>query len=1056
MKTNFTFYLKSSLMVLFLGLGLSSWGQGLETFDNATALPTGTNYGNGTFVGENGITWSYIHAISSNNSNGNFSIDSSGIILRRSDEPSSISATIQGGIGSFSVDTRKAFTGNTQRKLELVINGTVIEQFQPTFASGTDATIIPFEVEDINIEGEFTLELRMFGATGNQQITLDNIEWTGYIGTPCTPSNLTFTNATVTADLADGNTFTQTATSLNATTAIAYESSDEAVATVNATTGEVSLVGLGTATITATQAAGEHNATEYCAGTATYELTVISTEPVLTVSTNSLSLTGFEGGAATTENITVEGLNLTGDIALALSGDANFSINPTSLSSTGGELTITYTPSATPATHSATLTVSNGLLSEVITLSGVTNEMPEAPAVCGLEDFTNAVDLPTGTIYGGGTFTGNNDIVWNYHGQSAGDYEIDGNGFLLRRASDSYLEVTIPDGVGEFSFDYRKAYTGNSSRQLELLINGVQVATSPTFGATPTGEDSTVYTFTHNVNVEGEVTIRIKLTGDATTNRHTTIDNITWTCYSATPSPVTWTGTAWINGTPSIDEDVVIEGDLFVGTDVASFEAKTLTVASTGSVYIESGNSVTVAGAIDNQAGANNFIVESGANLVQTDDVDNTGDITVEVKAMTEWFGYNMFSSPVAGQTFAGFSPDNGDEVYTYNFTDDTDHGYDTASGTVFQEGLGYLFAAPYNGFPQGVLTEFTGEFVGVPHNGTVSIPVGYSFTALGNPYPSAIDAQDFLAANSNVGTLYFWTNAHFYNSVSENYEGNNYATFTSLTGTGTAGFPVSDNLTIEAGQGFLASVNAGNVVFDNAMRVGLSNGQFYKTMEQEKHILWLNLANENNMLNQIAIGYADGATEGVDAQIDGKMFGYAGSALYSIITGEQDAYAIQGRSLPFTNTDAVALGFRAAQAGTYTVSLADFNGLFANGQDIYLKDNATQTYHDLKDGAYTFVSEQGVFESRFEVVYQADGELSTNVPTLDNSWIVYSQDNGLQIEAQGFELKEVSVYDMLGRLIYTNQATGTSHAISNIANGVLIVKVITTDNQVLTRKTAK
>src|SRR5690554_6044598 len=177
---------------------------------------------------------------------------------------------------------------------------------------------------------------------------------------------------------------------------------------------------------------------------------------------------------------------------------------------------------------------------------------------------------------------------------------------------------------------------------------------------------------------------------------------------------------------------------------------------------------------------------------------------------MTEWFGYNMFSSPVAGQTFAGFSPDNGDEVYTYAFTNDTEHNYTDATGTVFEEGLGYLFAAPYNGFPQGVLTEFTGEFVGVPNNGNVSIPVAYSFTALGNPYPSAIDANDFLDANANVGTLYFWTNAHFYNSAAGTYAGNNYATFTALTGTGTDGFPMSNNLTIEAGQGFIAAVNAG------------------------------------------------------------------------------------------------------------------------------------------------------------------------------------------------------------------------------------------------------
>ncbi len=158
---------------------LSVWigfAQGSETFDNATDLPTGTNYGDGFFVGENGVTWNYVHC----QSMGNFPIDGIGILLRRANEPSSISATLQGGIANFSVDTRKAFTGSAQRKLELVINGVVIQQFQPTYGAGEDATVVPFVVEDINIEGTFTLELRMFGANGNQQIVLDNITWTGY------------------------------------------------------------------------------------------------------------------------------------------------------------------------------------------------------------------------------------------------------------------------------------------------------------------------------------------------------------------------------------------------------------------------------------------------------------------------------------------------------------------------------------------------------------------------------------------------------------------------------------------------------------------------------------------------------------------------------------------------------------------------------------------------------------------------------------------------------------------------------------------------------------
>lgn len=179
---------------------LSVWigfAQGSETFDNATDLPTGTTYGDGSFVGNDGITWNYIHAQSAVN----YPIDGEGILFRRANEPSSISATIDGGIGNFSVDTRKAFTGSGQRKLELVINGVVIEQFEPAFPNGGSDTVFPFVVEDINIEGTFTLELRLFGANGNQQIVLDNIEWTGYAPiNPCDELEILTTTSDSTCD----------------------------------------------------------------------------------------------------------------------------------------------------------------------------------------------------------------------------------------------------------------------------------------------------------------------------------------------------------------------------------------------------------------------------------------------------------------------------------------------------------------------------------------------------------------------------------------------------------------------------------------------------------------------------------------------------------------------------------------------------------------------------------------------------------------------------------------------------------------------------------------
>src|SRR5690606_24763649 len=291
MSTNYLKTLwKSSVMVLFLCLGLSSWGQTItEDFEAQTVLTS--NYENGSFIGADGVTFTYVHS----RDEGDYSIDGKGIMLRRADEPSSIEFTLPNGVSNLSFDDRKAFTGGSERQLEVVVNG-VEEYVTPGFSSGSgaDATVYTFN-EYIDEAGPVTIEITYPTGTadGNRQITIDNISWTEPLSS-CEASNIAFTNTTVEKDLLDPS-FTQTATSLNATTAITYESSDELVATVNATTGEVTLVGIGTATITATQEAGEHSGVAYCAGTATYDVVVTTSAPLLTVSTDNVSFTGFAG-----------------------------------------------------------------------------------------------------------------------------------------------------------------------------------------------------------------------------------------------------------------------------------------------------------------------------------------------------------------------------------------------------------------------------------------------------------------------------------------------------------------------------------------------------------------------------------------------------------------------------------------------------------------------------------------------------------------------------------------------------------------------------------------
>jgi len=330
-------------------------------------------------------------------------------------------------------------------------------------------------------------------------------------------------------------------------------------------------------------------------------------------------------------------------------------------------------------------------------------------------------------------------------------------------------------------------------------------------------------------------------------------------------------------------------------------------------------------------------------------------------------------------------------------------------------------------------------------------------FNAIGNPYPSPIDGDELLG--TGVSGLYFWTNANV-PDTNGNYQLNNWAYYTQAGGTGVQIGGIGDQIQapngiIQPGQGFVIGTteDANEITFTNEMRMG-NNGMFFRQMSHERHRFWLNLSDEMAVYNQILVGYMENATQGADSGIDAKMFGYEGNAIYSIVDNNEEHYVIQGKALPFIDSDVVKLGFRAIQSGSFSISLNNFDGIFEEENlIIYLKDNFNQTQHNLKDGAYAFVSEEGLFENRFEVVYQTTMSTETPIST-DVNWIVYRQDKGFQVQTIGFEMKEVSVYDMLGRVVYTSQAQGQSHHIPALrAEGVFIVKVTTTEDKVLNKK---
>jgi len=529
------------------------------------------------------------------------------------------------------------------------------------------------------------------------------------------------------------------------------------------------------------------------------------------------------------------------------------------------------------------------------------------------------------------------------------------------------------------------------------------------------------------------------------------------------PDLTNWNGITWSNGLPDENKKAIINGDFTLSSDL---EACELEITQNGSLTIPDGFSFTVSGVISNYAAPENFIVENGANLVQEEDVDNIGNITVQRDSQDMVrLDYTMWSSPVIEQNLFGFSPNTINGVTNYIGSAGRIYIYDGANGyvnpapftadAVFENGTGYLFRSP-NNWSTTEPAPYNGTFTGIPFNGNLIVNTHMeNYTSVGNPYPSNLDADLLMTANPGISALYFWVNTSLEDG---NYTGNNYASYNLTGGTSNTGstLPGADGVPtgiIAIGQGFIVGTSESSVSFDNTMRTTNST-EFFKTDEIERHRLWLNLSDENNNgLNQILVGYMTGATQGIDNQIDGKLFGYEGSAIYSII--DEQNFTIQGRALPFEASDVVPIGFRAAENGKFNISLANVDGLFAEGQTIYLKDNLLNVIHNLTVSPYGFESVAGEFKNRFEVVYQEEGTMATD-DLAKNEVLIYKNADKIEVLSKDYKIISIEVFDMSGRNLFrkSNIHSNIYHLNSrSFGRQVIIIRVQTEDGRIVSKK---
>lgn len=239
-------------------------------------------------------------------------------------------------------------------------------------------------------------------------------------------------------------------------------------------------------------------------------------------------------------------------------------------------------------------------------------------------------------------------------------------------------------------------------------------------------------------------------------------------------------------------------------------------------------------------------------------------------------------------------------------------------------------------------------------------------------------------------------------------------------------------------------------------MRTANNSNQILKTKNVvEKDRIWLNLTNTTGVFSQTLVGYMDGATQGVDAGIDGAYINDSPVALTSNINGEE--YTIQGRSLPFDPSDVVPMNFKTDVAGDYNITLDQFDGVFASGQDVYLVDSKTGAETNLKLGAYTFNTAAGTDNARFSLKYQKT--LGVNASALnENNVSVYKDKGTLHVNSGSTTIDNIKVFDIQGRLIAEQKKVKTNTvSIKDLeaTQQVLIVKITSLDNTVINKKVA-
>lgn len=523
--------------------------------------------------------------------------------------------------------------------------------------------------------------------------------------------------------------------------------------------------------------------------------------------------------------------------------------------------------------------------------------------------------------------------------------------------------------------------------------------------------------------------------------------------------------------------------------------------------------------------------LQGKSQLVQTSTSElkatTTGNLERDQQGTANKFNYNYWSSPVS--LITNSTVNNG---YTVNavMKDGTNSNYQDLAWTSALNGSAapvtlstywiYKFQNVSNAYAnwewvgangslapgQGYTLKGDGAasatqnytFVGKPNNGTIMLPIAANNMNLsGNPYPSALDANEFIkdnipAANAGTtasldGSLYFWEHAPA--NATHNlaaYQGG-YAVRNLVDGIppvaaiGTAGTGNSSKIPgryIPIGQAFFVQANptGGQIKFRNTQRafvketdvvsgtpqsntvfrtaaITAANNNDNPAEEEPENFIKIRLGfnTHDNRHRQILVGFMnENATDNLDYGYDAVNFDDNPSDMY--FKNSNNNLTIQGVGY-FSESAILPLGIKSDATGTVQIVLDKAENLDAD-QEIYIYDALTDQYHSIKNGAFEPTLDAGTYDNRFSLRFTT-ASLGIDIPEANEGIaIAYTQANSILTisnKSNDTIVESASLFNMLGQQLASWDIKDKTQQkieipVTDASTGTYIVKIKTSN----------